>query len=117
MKKNVLTAAAALVLLAAGCSTDEPQMASNDSDDPEQTTSARVQAGPVWFFGTVHKVPDNGGVWIVRTVSGTQYQPTSLPEEYQVEGLDVEVHAQKHDQVMTKDTIGQGIDIVDIEKR
>lgn len=117
MKKKFLTAAAALTLLAAGCSTDEPQMASHDSDDPDPTAHARVQAGPVWFFGSIHKIPDNGGVWVVRTVSGTQYQPTSLPAEYQVEGLDVEVHAQKHEQVMTKDTIGQTIDIVEIEKR
>ena len=119
MKTNFSIAAATLALLTAACSTDESQLGSNIADDPNQPAEASTApAGPAWFFGTVHKVADNGGVWVIRTVSGKQYQPTTpLPEEFQVEGLAVEVEARKHDQVMTKDTLGQAIDIVEIRKR
>lgn len=114
MKSRFLTAAAALAMLAA-CSNDEPQMAANDSDDPEGTAASN-EAGPVFFFGSVHKLPDNGGVWVVRTAAGKQYQPIQLPAEFQVDGMAVEVQALKHDDVLTRDTLGQKIDIIEIRR-
>ena len=111
-------AVSTIALLAAACSTDEPQMAANDGDDPAGVAAARgEQPGPVFFFGTVHNIPDNGGVWVVRTAGGRQYQPIQLPAEFQVDGLAVEVQALKHDAVVTQDTLGQKIDIVEIRRQ
>ena len=107
---------AAIALLAAACSNDEPQMAANDSDDPDGSAARQEQAGPVFFFGTVQRLPDNGGVWVVRTAGGKQYQPVQLPAEFQVDGMAVEVQALKRDQAMTQDTLGQTIDIVEIRR-
>ena len=114
MKTSHLATAAALALLAVGCSED-PMNSENSLQSAEATGPA--QPLPVWFIGTIHHIPDNGGVWVVRTAGGTQYQPNGLPEEFQVEGLAVEVEARKHDKLMTKDALGQAIDIVNIRKR
>ena len=116
MKNKFPIAAAALALLIAACSTDESQLGSNIGDDSNAEAST-APAGPVWFIGTVHHLPDNGGVWVVRTASGRQYQPNGLPQEFQVEGLAVEVEARAHEKVITKDTLGQEIDIVEIRKQ
>ena len=118
MKNKFPIAAAALALLTAACSTDESQLSSNMGEDPNQNGEASTApAGPAWFFGTIHQVPPNSGVWVIRTAGGMQYQPNALPAEFQVEGMAVEVEARKHNQVMTKDTLGQQIDIVKIRKQ
>ena len=112
--------AVAFALLVVGCSQDEAtQFEPNSGENPGQSAEASRPALPlpVWFFGTVHRVPENGGVWLIRTAGGTQYQPSALPEEFQVDGLAVEIEARKHDTVMAKDTLGQEIDIVEIRKR
>lgn len=109
--------AAMLALLAAACGTDEPQMAANDSDDPDGRAARGEQAGPVFFFGTVHHLPQDGGTWVVRTAGGTQYQPIQLPAEFQVDGIAVEVQALKHDGAAAQDTLGPTIDIIEIRKR
>lgn len=107
----------ALALLAAACSTDERQMAARDSDHPGGPAATRnEQAGPVFFFGTVHHLAENGGAWVVRTAGGRQYQPIQLPAEFQVDGLAVEVQALKHDNLVTGDTLGPTIDIIEIRK-
>ena len=117
MKTRYFSAAAALVLFAAGCSQDEgSQWETNAGENPAAAEST-APAGPVWFFGTVHRLPENGGVWVVRTAGGTQYQPKALPEEFQVDGIAVEVKAQKHEEVLAKDTLGQSIDIVEIRRK
>lgn len=107
-----------LALLAAGCSQDDAtKLEPNGSATSNQPGEATRLPLPVWFFGTIHHLPDNGGVWVVRTAGGTQYQPKGLPIEFQVDGLAVEVEARKHEQVMTTDALGQAIDIVQIRKR
>lgn len=116
MTFKFLTAVAALAWLASACSTDEPQMAANDSDNPGLMPSSE-KAGPLFFLGTVNHVPDNGGVWVLRSAAGKQYQPVALPEEFQVDGMAVEVQARKHDDVMTKDMLGPKIDIVEIRRQ
>ncbi len=117
MKTKYLPAAAALVLLAAGCSQDEASQLDPNGNENSGQRSEAAPAGPVWFFGTVHRLPENGGAWVVRTAGGTQYQPTDLPEEFQVDGLAVDVKAQKLETVMTKEAPGQAIDIVEIRRR
>lgn len=119
MKTNHLIAAAASALLAAACSQDETaQLDANGGDNSRQSgeTTSSAQAGPVFFFGTVRRLPESGA-WVVRTAGGTQYQPTELPLEFQVDGMAVDVKAQKLDTVMTKDAPGQAIDIVEIRRR
>jgi len=110
----------AVALLAIGCSQDEgSQLEPDGSGHAAQAGEgpAAMLPLPVWFFGTVHHVPENGGVWVIRTAGGTQYQPRGLPLEFQVEGMAVEVEARKHDKVATKDKLGQTIDIVEIRKQ
>ena len=45
------------------------------------------------FEGAVTYTEVEGGAWILRDGEGQAYEPTNLPESYQVEGLRVRVEA------------------------
>lgn len=108
--------AIALALLTAACSQDEASQLEPNAGGNSNQSATSAQPLPVWFLGTVHRIPDSGA-WVVRTAGGTQYQPIGLPEEFQVEGLAVEVEARKHGKAVTNETLGGTIDIVQIRKR
>lgn len=69
------------------------------------------------FAGTVHHLDIEGGVYVIRTADGTQYKPVELPEEYQVDGLPVDVKARRRDKVISTDMAGQAIELIEIDKR
>jgi hypothetical protein len=111
---------AALVLAAAACSPDgAPRRGPVTAENPAQPAEAIRPADrePVQFAGTIHHVPQEGGVYVIRAADGKQYRPTELPEEYRVEGLAVEVKGLRHDDVLTKDMAGQQIDLIEIRRR
>jgi hypothetical protein len=111
---------AALVLAAAACSPDgAPRRGPVASENPAQPAEAIRPADrePVQFAGTIHHLPQEGGVYVIRTADGTQYRPSELPEEYRVEGLAVEVKGLRHDDVLTRDMAGQEVDLIEIRKR
>jgi hypothetical protein len=111
---------AALALAAAACSPDgAPRRGPVTSENPAQPAEAIRPADrePVQFTGTIHHVPLEGGVYVIRTADGTQYRPSELPEEYRVEGLAVEVKGFRHDDVLTKDMAGQEVDLIEIRRQ
>jgi heat shock protein HslJ len=82
----------------------------------EQKAAAQTQ-NVIQVAGTVHHLDVEGGVWVIRTTDGTQYKPVQLPEEYQVDGLAVEVEARRRDNVVSVDMAGQAIELLTIRKR
>ena len=113
-------AAALLVPVLIGCSPDGsprrgPVVAENPAEPSEAVRPAKRE--PVEFSGTIHHLPAEGGVYVIRTEGGTQYRPNQLPEDYRVEGLAVDVKALKHDDVLTRDMAGQTVDLVEIRRR
>jgi hypothetical protein len=119
--RNVIgLSVAALVLAAAACSPDgAPRRGPVTSDNPAQPAEAIRPADrePVQFSGTIHHLPVEGGVYVIRTADGKQYRPKELPEEYRVEGLAVDVKGFRHDDVLTKDMAGQQVDLIEIRRR
>lgn len=69
------------------------------------------------IVGRVHHLDLEGGVYVIRTGDGAQYRPIELPEEFRVDGLEVEASAKRRDDVMTVDMAGQAIELLDIRKR
>jgi hypothetical protein len=113
-------AAALIVPVLIGCSPDgSPRRGPVVAENPAEASEAvrPAQREPVEFSGTIHHLPVEGGVYVIRTENGTQYRPNELPEEYRVEGLAVDVKALKHDDVLTRDMAGQTVDLVEIRRR
>jgi hypothetical protein len=112
---------ASIVLLAlAGCSPDgAPRVgpATNTEDPVKPTEAIRApRRESIQVTGTIHRLAEEGGVYVIRTTDGTQYRPEELPPDFRVEGLAVAAEALLHDDVMTKDQPGQAIDLVEIRK-
>lgn len=113
-------AAASLIAALGACSPDgSPRRGPVVAENPVKPSEAirPAERKSVEFSGTVHHLPVEGGVYVIRTADGTQYRPSELPEEYRVEGLAVDVKALQHDDVLTKDMAGQAIDLVEIRRR
>ena len=113
-------AATLLVPTLIACSPDGsprrgPLVAENPVKPSEALRPAKRE--PVELSGTIHHLPVEGGVYVIRTADGTQYRPAELPEDYRVEGLAVYVKALKHDDVLTKDMAGQTVDLIEIRRR
>lgn len=118
--RTLALAAALVASTMAACSPDgAPRRGPAVAENPVKPAEAirPAERKPVQFSGTVHHLPVEGGVYVIRTADGTQYRPNELPEEYRSEGLAVEVKALEHDDVLTKDMAGQGIDLVEIRKQ
>lgn len=120
--RNIISPSVAALVLATAvaCSPDgAPRRGPVTSENPAQPAEAIRPADrePVQFAGTIHHVPQEGGVYVIRTADGTQYRPKELPEEYRIEGLAVEVKGLRHDDVLTKDMAGQQVDLVEIRRQ
>ena len=116
---SALLALACIAL--AGCSPDgAPRKgpAVNPADPIKAAEAIRPgEREPIRIVGTVRHLAVEGGVYVIRTADGTQYRPVDLPSNFRVEGLEVEVRALRHDDVLTKDMAGQTIEILEIGRR
>ena len=89
----------------------------------QEPVAAAAPAAPassddvIHIAGTVEKLDVEGGVYVIRAEDGTQYRPIELPEEFRVEGVAVDVDAKRRDDVLTKDMVGQSIELLDIRRR
>jgi hypothetical protein len=84
---------------------------------PASQEAAALTQDVISISGTVHHLDIEGGVYVIRTADGTQYKPVELPEEYQVDGLPVDVKARRRDNVISTDMAGQAIELIEIDKR
>ena len=72
---------------------------------------------PFHLTGTVTKMDIEGGLWVIRAQDGAKYNVINLPQEYQVEGAEVEADARRREHVQVIDAAGPSIDILRIRKR
>ena len=85
--------------------------------EPAPKEAAARTQDVIHVAGTVHHLPLEGGVWVIRAADGTQYQPLELPAAFRKDGLGVEVRARHRDNVVTTGMAGSTIDVLHIEKR
>jgi len=67
--------------------------------------------------GTVHHLDVEGGVFVIRDESGTQYNPVNLPAELQIEGLAVEADTRRADGVASIGMVGPMVELLRIRIR
>jgi hypothetical protein len=74
--------------------------------------------GPQFHLtGTVTRQDVEGGLWVIRTQDGANYNAINLPREFQVEGVAIEADARRRENVPASQTAGPQIDILRIRKR
>lgn len=115
-----LLAGLAVAASVAACSPDgSPRRGPIGGPNPVKPTEALRP--PDWdrvrLTGTIHHVDAEGGVYVIRTGDGKQYRLVELPEKFREEGLAVTVDGMRHNDVLTKDMVGQAVDILEIQKR
>jgi hypothetical protein len=67
--------------------------------------------------GTVHHLDLEGGLFVIRDATGTQYNPLNLPADFQVEGLLVEAEAQRASDVASIGMVGPLVELLRIRRR
>ena len=72
---------------------------------------------PFHLTGTVTKMEIEGGLWVIRAQDGAKYNVINLPQEYQVEGAEVEADARRREHVQVIDAAGPSVDILRIRRR
>jgi hypothetical protein len=122
MRARIIATFPFALLGAAACSQDNaprtgPVMAIHDPGAAVAPAAQASKADVIRFTGTVEHQDAEGGAYVIRTDDGRQYRPVELPEDFRVDGLQVEVQAKRRDDVLTKDMAGQSIELLDIRKR
>jgi hypothetical protein len=74
--------------------------------------------GPTFHLtGTVSRLDIEGGLWVIKSSDGDQYNTLNLPQEFQVEGTAVEADARRRENVVSNPAVGPKIDILRIRRR
>lgn len=75
-------------------------------------------SGPIdQISGTIHHLDLEGGLYVIQDAEGTNYNPTNLPEAFQVEGMAVEADVQHRDDVASIGMVGPVVELLRIRKR
>jgi len=69
------------------------------------------------IIGTVHHLDLEGGVFVIRDASGTQYQPMNLPESFRRDGMLVEAQVQRRDDMASISMVGPLVEVLRIRVR
>ena len=72
---------------------------------------------PFHLTGTVTRMDIEGGLWVIRAQDGARYNVINLPQEFQVEGTEVEADARRREHVLPNEMAGPQIDVVRIRRR
>ena len=74
--------------------------------------------GPQFHLtGTVTRMDIEGGLWVIRAQDGAKYNVINLPQEFQVEGAEIEADARRREHVQVTGAAGPQIDILRIRRR
>lgn len=95
--------------LVAGCSK------ASDAGWVAPPTSTEGRGDPITIKGTVRHSELEGGFYYIEAADGTKYSPTNLPEEFQKDGIAVEVEARVRNDMMGVNQVGPIVDIVRIK--
>ena len=72
---------------------------------------------PFHLTGTVTKMDIEGGLWVIRAQDGAKYNVINLPQDFRVDGAEIEADARRRENVQTIDMAGPSIDIQRIRRR
>jgi hypothetical protein len=72
---------------------------------------------PFHLTGTVTRMDIEGGLWVIRAQDGAKYNVINLPEEFRVDGTEIEADARRRENVQVIDAAGPSVDILRIRKR
>jgi hypothetical protein len=72
---------------------------------------------PFHLTGTVTRMEIEGGLWVIRAQDGAKYNVINLPQEFQVDGSEIEADARRREHVASIDMAGPSIDILRIRRR
>jgi hypothetical protein len=76
------------------------------------------EGGPQFHLtGTVTRMDIEGGLWVIRAQDGAKYNVINLPQEFQVDGTEVEADARRREHVEVNDMTGPKIDVLRIRRR
>ena len=98
----------------------ETAIVRNGAEESGWTEPPAVAAGSaseLRISGTVRHLELEGGLFVIRDASGTQYNPLNLPDAYKQDGLAVEVQARRRDDAASIGMVGPMIEILRIRKR
>ena len=82
---------------------------------PPATPSPGMPAGEFSVDGTVLKLPVEGSCWVIRTLEGTEYEPTNLKDEYRIEGTRVRALLRPRSDMASACMVGTVVEIATIE--
>jgi heat shock protein HslJ len=83
----------------------------------ELETEAAGNAPVIQLSGTVRHLDLEGGLFVIRDAGGTQYNPTNLPESFQVDGNAVEAEARRRDDMASIGMVGPMVELIRIRER
>lgn len=76
------------------------------------------EGGPQFHLtGTITKMDIEGGLWVIQAQDGAKYNVINLPQEFQVEGAQIEADARRLEHVRPNEMAGPQIDLLRIRKR
>ena len=107
--RTVLIPVASMVLLSCAGSREKGWI---------ELTPEPAGTGPtIHITGTVRHLDLEGGLFVIRDVGGTQYNPVNLPEAFRVDGMAVEADARRRDDMMSIGMAGSLVELLRIRSR
>jgi hypothetical protein len=86
------------------------------SDWVEATPASAGARATVHISRTVRHLDPEGGLFVIRDVDGTQYNPSNLPGGFQVDGMAVEAQARHRDEIATIGMVGPVVELQRISR-
>lgn len=81
----------------------------------ELSATGSEQTMPI--AGVVRYIDVEGGVYVIRDLSGDRFQPRNLPGQFQRDGLAVEAEVRRRDDMVSIGMAGVQVDLVRIRER
>ncbi len=105
-------AAVAMAVLVGACSAKPPVNEWVVIDPPPDGAGQAVT-----ILGTVRHLDLEGGLYVISSVEGTNYNPTNLPAAFRVDGRAVEAEGYQRDDMASIAMVGPIVDIVRVRDR
>ena len=80
---------------------------------PESAASGSV----LHITGTVHRLDLEGGLFVIRSTEGTQYNPINLPETFRVDAMAIEADAYLRESMASISMVGPIVELIRIRGR
>jgi hypothetical protein len=109
-------------MLAVSCAPKKEDQGESGTAMPEEATpppatpSPGPPSGEFSVDGTILKLPEEGTCWVIRTLEGTQYEPTNLANDFRAEGTRVRALLRARSDMASACGVGTVVEIANIER-